>query len=373
MKVTHILPILFQGFYANSQCSEAVTGVQEILKEFSQALESRGFCTQQDVAELEYLIGDNEDYSFSEESRDLCDFYPDKFIEFERTLQNGWDFIKSFDILDMEEFKNYLLEVNKAVATFSRFGHGKLYVDPEIREAFGILFGDNADIQTRVETVYYGFKNWQTAHSDYESAEMLQKLLLAIIDELKPVAKSLGDLVEAVDQILRNYMSRQRRSIMANQATAYKNYMEELFTQDKLEFIGDLTDKQRLEKFTLELNARMLQSNERFADISEHTATAITDVVDFWNSKYPKVMTYVENFQLENVLDEVQLVIASSQFKNLLIEVLGFPRAIWEEFDIDEFIQMNRFIWAEIYQDFNGLIDDLAGNTQTSMIDTYSL
>ena len=109
----------------------------------------------------------------------------------------------------------------------------------------------------------------------------------------------------------------------------------------------------------------------RFEDMSKNVEIAVADVVDFWNSKYPRVITRLENFQFDYALDEVQKVIASTEFKILLEAVLEFPRAIWEEFDIDEFVQMNKFIFAEIYQKLNDFVDSSASNSQTFMIEEY--
>lgn len=329
------------------------------MTEMGQGFVSRGYWPQGEEAVLANLIGSNEELIF-------CDSYPKKVVEFEKSIQNIWDLIQAYGILDLEEFKTYLFELEKAVATFSRFGHGNLHVDRELREAFGIVFGNNVDLQTRIETVYKGFQNWQTRWSDDESAEMLQVLLSAIIDELKPLAKSYGDFVEAVRQIMKSRMSRQRRSIIVHQATAFMH-------DDILQFIGDMTIEQRFENFeNSELDAKLTETNDRFEDIFGNIQIAAADVIDFWYMEnYPMVRFYLRSFQFENVLDEVQKVIVSTEFKTLLENILEFPRAIWEEFDIDEFVEMNRLAWAKFCYELN--IDTSASNSQNLMIEGHGL
>merc|ERR1712178_32298 len=154
---------------------------------------------------------------------------------------------------------------------------------------------------------------------------------------------------------MKSRMSRQRRSIIVHQATAFMH-------DDILQFIGDMTIEQRFENFeNSELDAKLTETNDRFEDIFGNIQIAAADVIDFWYMEnYPMVRFYLRSFQFENVLDEVQKVIVSTEFKTLLENVLEFPRAIWEEFDIDEFVEMNRLAWAKFCYELN--IDTSASN-----------
>ena len=406
MKVTHMLPILFQGFYAESQCSKAIIGTVEKIKEMNQVFKSRGFYTQDDERTLVLMIKtydnfvdekytrwfqmDNPETTVEERADYVHDAYfcdPDEFnnffIEFEKWIRKIWEnLVKRFDLLDLEETKNLIREGNKVLTAFVNFGYGNLYVDPQLRTAFRKIFGENMDIKNRVITVYESFKSWQTFHSDEESAKMFQVLLSATIDELKPLAKSIEKFVWAFEErvwnvynrINRANINRQRRKVsnevsdFSNEVSVYADNLLTSFITESMsmyefmdwtsEFIGDLEDKNHNDLKSMMEDILESKNKRRFHEIAFDIKITNAQVKSYWIKNCPIVSTHLDNLQLEDALDDVRKVINSTEVKNLLKTILAFPRAFWDEFDINEFVQINKILLAQAkltYRNIDGL------------------